>query len=1594
MAQLAVLIATSQGRMDLLFSRSLKSVLNQTVSPSLIVIVDDNDNSIVSDAIEYRIKGMGIDNLRYLSNSHTHGMSGTGAWNTGIEDIKTILGEDSYTAFLDDDDEWAPNHLEVCLREIEQHNPVGVFPWLHRTDMDHPLSFTQEQLTITNFLIGDPGIQGSNMVIRTGALVSVGCFDETLPSCTDRDIMISLLRKYSRDAFSVLDVVTVTHYASKNSVTGNRRSKHSGLAIFYRKHLAEFKDKTSLERSLTRASALFGYDGSAELTAYDNLENIAIGVATHNGAKTIRRCLSSILRQEGCRRHIKVVIGADSSTDDWRNEVSDILDELDEVVLTLSFENVVKTRNEINNYILSKIENVRFLGRLDDDDVYASDDVLKRIEEVFDSFHPDVVIGGNGYLQDSAIIDCENMKNERLVDIDYLHSRLEGMTAGRPECELPSCNLFVIPASAIPYPSYNSAEDHYLTLYYLMHQEAYKVIVTDDIKVAYYNLSGNITKKNKSGSSYLAIRKRFLIDFEDFMKDNERIAIAKRRLAANGVSDYIYLGLGQEGVVFRDNQYVYKVYLPMYSGENQTWLARGLSFFTNPALEESRHLYPIKILPNDVIRYEYEPSVPCFGFSLDEVVSFVAECWRYRIVIKDCKPKNFIRVDGIIKLIDMKGCDYDDNLFLNMCARMYLYATVALSSIRPEIRKITRSAINNFDIPELAGFREFMNRVYANIMYEESKNVVYSYGLAQAELFEDYCFDELPNLEWLFFSKLKEGKYLKGVSFDNVRLSKESYFKPETVRIEYTPVAELPISVSLLIKCCAQDVRTLEENVKHIVRQLSCPNTFAEVVLGIDPYVGEYLRQYNHEGTLENLLKIADKLVEENVIDRYVIHDEANNAAINGRWFDLPSQYSHTADLKPVTPQLFAIESCTGDFVLQADSDAMIGRDDYCHPYLQEMLAQMLNNDSVISVGFNIPNKESKAFFGFENGGFVPEIRLGLFNKKILLSILPLPNSLDENGKLTKSWFRALEIKQHETGICSIRGGDKRTFYIHPQNYRKKEPNSWMSILDKVEQNDIPECQYGEFDCAGSLQDWCGAKRNEDVVVVSVFRNVRYDRFLRFWASLISQTDQSFGILLYDDNSDNGLPLFIDSLIKDYRHRVTFVKGRSRATRMENEFRCIHNYMGNQESVVVLVDGDDALIGNNVIRELHDKYRFWHTDVVVGRFHQTYRIQAHYRYPVDFVRPRERGGNVWQHLKTFKKYLFDSVPLSYFKHEGDEKLSSNRWFETVDDYAMMVPIVELSEKPMQSDFVNYYYERDFNHKDDDRDLKESCIAEILQKSALKTGGYTKGRKSFFPDFTKIEIDITHDCNLKCLGCNRSCGLAPTTDRISIDAIDKFIADSKALGIRWKLINILGGEPTLHPQFLEIIQKIHVEYIDEYSPATILQVVSNGYTESSRMLCNKILKYKNVRIDSGSYKKSNKVDYFTPFNDAPCDKPSHSTNDYSKGCWVAKHCGLGLNHLGYYGCAVCGGIDRVMGKFIGAASLEELTTPLILHHFELFCHLCGNFTAYESNYGDFIPRAEKEPFKNIVSRSWEELYRTYNQGEKKTEEAGGEIESLV
>ncbi len=1573
----AVVIATSQQRTDWLINRSLNSVYNQIgidKSKWNVFIIDDNEMETEVLEIQKRVENLRA-NLHLnptdfptyiLKNERTRFMSGTGAWNTGIYEIYRRF-PDSFISILDDDDEYLPNHLFDCVRAISE-NTVAVFQRLiwHNSDRSTmKLDLRKEQLTPENFYKGNPGVQGSNMFFKTKSIVDIGGFDETLPNTTDRDLMIRFLWYYELINIEVLESIGVNHFNhTQTKVNNDIPNKHKGLDLFYKKYKVHFSEK-AYQQSLERAKEYFNYNPR---------EQIIICMPLKNAEHTLEKAVSSVLEQKNVKREIVLLIGNDNSTDNSLTILKGIASKNQNVVLLdVDFGKTYLNRNFLNEYARKNYPNCVLIGRLDADDVIYTDNSISEIERLFDENDFDVLMCGNQQVSNGIVLEWKNKPSKKFLQDNFLLNQLYEMSQGDPRAELPSCNTFIKPSVKIEYPFKSSAEDHWFNVFLILNKEKLKIQIDENLIYCQYSLNGFTTSNNKKADAYKESRK----ELYEFYKNRDRITQAQNILFEHRIHSPEYLGIGQEGVVFTDTRSVYKVLLP-FKNEAFSFTAecRKKSFFESLP-KNLKHLYCVELIKIQeiiIVKYPFENGEKCTCYSENEAISILTELWQQKIIILDCKPENCIRVERTIKIIDLDGKEYDDNLFLNMCARMYLYANYYTKYEYTEFQKLKRSAINNFELPELIGLRDFVNRVFANVIFEESKCFNHFLNPKENEIQEQINVND--NLEDLFFSKIQDQKYITGVYFDNVTLNSENYFEPINLRIGYNKISPLGKNVSLLIKTCPQDVATIEENIKHIVKQLSYPNSFFEVVVSIDPKEENFLREFNNKGTLQELLEKVERLKAKNIIDRVILFDQTKTKELNKRWFNIDSDASHTVSNAPLAPQIYAFEQCKGDYILQMDSDVLIGRKDLSHSFLTDMLSELDENINVISVGFNIPNNESNAYFGFTNGGFIPEVRMGLLHKERICNLFPLPNSIDENGRPELTWQRSLFQKQKENNQVSIRGGDHRSYYVHPQNYRKKESYAWLTILDKVEQNILPDLQFGHFDVEGSLYDWSIPKRNEKVVVVSCFRNVSIDRFLRMWYSLMDQNTNDFGIILLDDNSDNGLPYFIDSLIKPHSDRVTFIKQRNRSTRIANVYTAIHYYVSNSEAIIVMLDGDDALIGNSVLTTITNKYDAYNADVVVGRFHQTYRLQPNYRYPVDFSHPRKKGGNVWQHIKTFKKHLFDSIPLSYFKHKDDAtKLDTNKWIETCDDFAFMVPIVEMAQQPIQLDYINYFYERDYEKRNDDRDFKEYCISVILSKPPLSKKDLFNGRKAFLPNANKVEIDITYDCNLKCLGCNRSCTQAPTNESVSFLDIIKFVEESIALNKKWELINVLGGEPTLHQEFKEIIQFIYNEYIIKNSPETILQIVSNGFEEKSRALCDEMRKeYSNVRIDYGSYKTDRVVEYFSPFNDAPIDDKRFINADFKKGCWVTSQCGIGLNKNGYYACSVAGGIDRIFNKNLGVYKLAELTNDKLEMQLDEFCKYCGNFKAYEDNFGNLIPRVEKEPFKNVLSKSWKEAYK--------------------
>lgn len=277
-----IIIATSKKRTDLLINRSLKSVYSQkniNFEKFEIIIVDDNikisknEFSTEYEEIKKSIKKLrdklGLKNTQFithlLKNTKTQFKSGTGAWNTGIEFIKEQRKNiKSFTAILDDDDEYKEKYLQECIKQINSKTLAVFAPIIWKENNFERIHYIKkEELTPKHFFIGNPGVQGSNMFLRSDILEKIGGFDENLPSTTDRDLMIRFLdykNNFSDSSIIILNEPLVIHYANGNDrVTDNKTLKKEGLDIFYKKYKSRFSD-TDFQKSILRAKKFFQYE--------------------------------------------------------------------------------------------------------------------------------------------------------------------------------------------------------------------------------------------------------------------------------------------------------------------------------------------------------------------------------------------------------------------------------------------------------------------------------------------------------------------------------------------------------------------------------------------------------------------------------------------------------------------------------------------------------------------------------------------------------------------------------------------------------------------------------------------------------------------------------------------------------------------------------------------------------------------------------------------------------------------------------------------------------------------------------------------------------------------------------------------------------------------------------------------------------------------------------------------------------------------------------------------------------------------------------------------------------------------------------------
>jgi len=217
---------------------------------------------------------------------------------------------------------------------------------------------------------------------------------------------------------------------------------------------------------------------------------------------------------------------------------------------------------------------------------------------------------------------------------------------------------------------------------------------------------------------------------------------------------------------------------------------------------------------------------------------------------------------------------------------------------------------------------------------------------------------------------------------------------------------------------------------------------------------------------------------------------------------------------------------------------------------------------------------------------------------------------------------------------------------------------------------------------------------------------------------------------------------------------------------------------------------------------------------------------------------------------------------------------------------------------------------------------------------------------------RIELDITYRCDLGCVNCNRLCGLAPRDEEMSVDQVDEFCLASQRCGIYWDRVAILGGEPTLHPDLVPIMQMVA-----QVSASVLL--CTNGRSGIHRPW--------DLGLPRGPYyvadtNKTGPIQPFLPMTDAACDSLGIPDAQYRQGCPLPGECGFGANRAGYYPCPLAGVVDRFFGLGLAVSSPEELLAGNPGDVFEKACRYCGHF------WGT-LGRKREEAAIPTISRRW-------------------------
>lgn len=224
-SELVSVIIPTYNRPNLL-NRALKSVERQTYDNIEVIVVDDSSEEEIDWVIESRL----VD--KFITHDQNRGASA--ARNTGMESA-----EGKYIAFLDSDDEWIPNKLDIQLNYLDDFDIVTSFHYSCIGECCYiqgasPSDGGGRRDMLTGWM---PGI--TSTLIFNQDIVTNEKFDTNLSSFQEYDFILQLSRRSSLKCIS--QPLALAHHHEKDGISTDPYKRKAGAERFFNKWEKEIK---------------------------------------------------------------------------------------------------------------------------------------------------------------------------------------------------------------------------------------------------------------------------------------------------------------------------------------------------------------------------------------------------------------------------------------------------------------------------------------------------------------------------------------------------------------------------------------------------------------------------------------------------------------------------------------------------------------------------------------------------------------------------------------------------------------------------------------------------------------------------------------------------------------------------------------------------------------------------------------------------------------------------------------------------------------------------------------------------------------------------------------------------------------------------------------------------------------------------------------------------------------------------------------------------------------------------------------------------------------------------------------------------------